>query len=661
MTQINIDKRLSVYNIATLILCLFCLALISGTVLSINGLGPIDDHQFARTLFQGKSFGVYIIPELGRFFPLLAQEYVFVSKIINATPFLFYTIGAIKVFLAGLLLLVCLRQTRTGNLAIVGAWSVVIFSIAFGNAATRLQIGELNVLILVLIFIYSILFLEDKESSNLGKHRFLLTVGLLAMSISFFYKELSFVFALIFAIVEIARKYRQGESPIPVHLWILLAVASSYLSFYGLWRVFYVTGSYASFSSLSVLELACYYAENDPFIVFVVVPLAIFRLFYCIRNAAEQTVFDSMLFTAIAYFTCYLVLGMFTNYYLLPAYGFAACGIAGILRLKFVRIAQSLILLLICVFAVNNLPVTISDMQTLKMTANNHYRFVKAASEWINSHPLADATDRRTLVLVGVSAGTGVEIFESLKQFLILFGTPESAFSIRPTEPSDNKKISDFYGLRAEEGYKPVKGDLLIFNPYTLKQVYPPLQSPSYQEVHRSESTWAVPRWTAWNWLNICLLSSTSCETRRYAQRRLAGYTAMSMTRTPASPDLRRVESPAYNLTGVSLPLQLKKSRAVRLEVTVRNTGVETWPANGSLLPGPFVHLAYRWLNFDGDVVLEGNRFPFPEPIQPNDSVKVEIVLTTPRIPGNYSLQIRPVQEGLYWFPGPAERQIEVY
>ena len=69
-----------------LVVCVMSLTAITIQILSINGLGPIDDHQFIRTIFQGKSFGTYISPELGRFLPLTSQEYVLAAKILNHRP-----------------------------------------------------------------------------------------------------------------------------------------------------------------------------------------------------------------------------------------------------------------------------------------------------------------------------------------------------------------------------------------------------------------------------------------------------------------------------------------------------------------------------------------------------------------------------------------------
>lgn len=654
-------SSLSASRAGAVVFCLTGLAIILAMVLSMNGLGPIDDHQFVRTLFQGRSFGTYVMPELGRFIPLTAQEYGLVAKFIEPTPFLFYALGAIKVLLAGVLLFYCLSLTGARNLAVVVLWSVVALSIGFANAAFRLQVGELNALVLILIFIWSVLVLENEVSSNSGRRRVVVSVGLLALLMAFFYKELIFVFALAFAVSEIVRIYLQGRRAIPRYLWVLLAIGTCYILVYALWRAVYVSGSYASFHSVPIWHVVRYYTVNDPFIVLVVFPFTVFRLVRFVRDSAGQTIFDSMLIASVAYFVAYLALGMFNTYYLLPAYGFAACGVAGLSATRFARTGNSLVLLIVGMVTANNAPVAISDMQTLKLTANNHYQFVQVVSVWIRSHPLPDA-GRLNLVLAGVSPGTGAEILVSFKTYLTSLGVPESVFEVKATEPSDNKAISDYYGFTSAHRYLPTSGDLLIFNPYRKVDIRPPLLAPSYQEIYRSERELAPPRWMAWHWLRLCLPERAECAARLFEHRRYAGYAAILVTRAAAAvPDPHPLESPAYRLGDLDLPTRLRAGIAMRLEVTVRNTGTETWPADGALRPGMFVNMAYRWLDRNGLVILEGDRVPFPEPMRRNDVTRVALVLKTPALSGKYTLAIGPVQEGVRWFDGVDEREIEIY
>lgn len=646
------------HRLGVIFFCFCCLLAVLVVVLTTNGLGPIDDHQFVRTIFQGKKFNAYILPEIGRFIPLTSQEYCFIAKFISPTPLLFHIISAIKVIFSGLMLYHCLIMTRISNLAVAILWSIVMLSVGFANAANRLQVGEINALVLILFFVWSVLATDKSGLRNSAK-QYILFGGLLALATALFYKELIFIFALVFSIFEIVRGCRQGRR-IPHYLWILLGIAACYLIFYVVWRITYVTVSYTNFHTKAVLQIVQDYAENDPFIVIVALPLALLRLVACFRTAAKQTIFDSLLFASMAYFGAYLLLGMFNTYYLLPTYGFAVCGVAGLmshLRGYF----RQIILYTSCIFAVNNAPIAFSDMQMLKLTANNHYRFVQYLSKWVLRNPMPNM-ERRNIVLAGVSSGSGAEILVSLKTFLASLGAPESAFDVKAAEPSDNNTISDYYFLRADSGYHPKIDELVIFNPYQKTTLLPPLQAPSFKEIYHSDNAWVLPRWSACHWLLLGLTYRFEFEAMVADNMRNAGYAAMLMTRSSELEiSVHPLEAPAYRLESLKIPSHIQAGTRKKFDVMVQNTGNEVWPADGTLRPGNFVHLAYRWFDQDNQMVLEGDRSPFPEPIRPNDMVKISLTVKMPSHPGKYRLSIAPVQEGVVWFTASNDIEMDIY
>ena len=639
------------------VFCLASLVVLTIWILGINGFGPIDDHRFISTIFQGKDFGAYVSPELGRFIPLTAQEYVLAAKVFEPSPNLFFVISAIKALLCGLLLLHCLPLTRAGNWTVAILWAVVIFSIGFANAAFRLQVGELNALLLILFFVWSTLA-SDKATLPLStKQNIAAAGGLAAFTMALFYKELIFIFALAFGVSELLRHYRQTQAIIPRRIWALLIIAVCYIVFYGLWRAIYTTGSYASFHSIATWDVIRLYAINDPIIIFIVLPLAAFRVLLFIRDANKQTVYDSFLVAASAYVGAYLALGMYNTYYLLPAYGFAVCGVAGILASQSAIRFNTVVLAIAGLLGANTLPVALSDMQALKSIANNHYQFVRFLSGWLRANPLSNS-ERRNLVLAGVSPGNGVEVLLSLRAFLVSQGVQEPSFDIRAAEPTDNPVITSFYREKEhslsvftdDSGYTAKIGDLLIFNPYQSVVLGPPLSAPSFREVYRSGSEWALPRWSGWHWVSVCILSQHDCVSGVSGSKRYTGYAAMLVTRLAAPIQLAQLNSPSYRVGPLSLPSRMRAGMTQKRDVLIENTGKETWPANGTFSPGVFVHLAYVWINGNGQVALEGDRATFPEPMQPNDKAKVSILLKTPTHPGKYKLVISPVQEGVRWF-----------
>lgn len=634
-----------------IVFCVSGLVAILTVVLSVDGLGPIDDHQFIRTIFQGKPFGYYILPELGRFIPLTAQEYVLTSRIIEPSPFLFHFIGGIKVLLIGVLLFYCLMLTRANSWALAILWCVTMYSIGFANAAIRLQIGELNALFLILVFVWSTLVSEKVTSLISSRQNIIVVTGLVALAVAFLYKELIFVFALTFGAVELLRYYRQKKGKIPARIWALLIIGACYIVFYGLWRVTFATSSssYASLHTTAILDVINFYATNDPFIIFIVLPLTLFRVLLIIRNANKHTVYDSFIVAASAYVGAFLALRMFNTYYLLPVYGFAVCGIAGILAGQAATWSSTVLLVTAGLIGANTLPVAVFDMQSLKSIANNHYQFVQALSKWLVENPLPNS-EHRNLVLKGVSQGSGIEIIVSLKTFLESLGTPDAFFDIKTTEVDDNKNISSYYGVKDELVYTGNIGDILVFNPYQKVVITPPLQAPSYYEIYRSGFEWALPRWTGWDWLKICVFSQNNCTSGIFASKQYTGYAAMLVRRLASPIQLAPLSSPSYRIEPLDLPSTMQAGITKKLDVSIENTGSETWPANGVSSPGMFVHLSYVWINENGQVAFEGNRFTFPEPIQPNDKTKVSILLKMPMQPGKYKLFVSPVQENVGWF-----------
>lgn len=643
---------------------IYCTAVVAAIIVWVSGtdgLGPIDDHHFIRTIFQGNEFGSYVMPELGRFFPLTSQEYILAAKLFGPSGQLFYCINALKIILLGGLLFYCLAQMGLGILASAILWSTAIFSMGIANTLFRLHAGDLNALILMLVFTLCILKLHDRQDSEYTWHKGHAIIGGIAFLLALFYKELIFVFGLIFALSEILRAYWIKKSRASVFILVILLISVAYIMFYGIWRYVYVTGSYAEFHSTSSWNVITLFAISDPFIILMVLPVTAYRVTTFLRNPECYSIYDSMLVAACAYVSAYILLGMFNTYYLLPAYAFSICGLAGVLVSFRHNIPRHVLLIIVSLFCVNIFPVVFSDIQAKKLIINNHFKFVNYLSGWLQEQPV-DLPRPRYIVLAGVSPGSGVEILLSLDTFLASLGAPRDAFEIKATELSDNKTISDFHGFQAKEAYTPKVHDLLVFNPFQKVVSHPPLEAPSYKEIYRSENSWALPRWMGWQWVKHCLLYGAECLARVNDNMIYVGYAAMLVNRpiVPVAGSLP-LEKPAYRLGSLNLPSHMKAGMSRIIDVLVQNTGPETWPADGTLRGEMLVNLAYRWFDQNNRLVLEGDRSPFPEPIHSKDYAKISIVLKVPALPGTYRLSISPVQEGVRWFTGGDEREIEVF
>ena len=649
------------------VLCFSILIVLLFFAKSINGLGPIDDHQFIKSLFQGTPFGAYILPDLGRFIPLTGQEYALASLVLKPTANMFHIIAGFKTFLCGTLLLFAIRLTGVGPRVTGMLWVTVVLSVGFANASTRLQIGEINALIFLLIFICCALILNSDRFQLITTPLAVKLVGLVAFALALFYKELIFAFGLIFAASELIRAHRRPSGKFRSEIWLLLVLSLSYLVAYGVWRLTQTSGSYSNFHAGSRWDILGLYASNDPLIVFVILPLTIFRIFLITKTPSRYTLSDSFLLAASGYVSAYFVLSMYNTYYLLPAYGFAACGVAGLLGSKDITGRFRPILFAVIFLGwLNTLPTAFSDFHSLRSIANNHFQFVNFLSQWLQENPLPDK-EPRTLVLAGVSAGNGVEVMISLQTFLASLSESGTAFDIRVTEPIDNRIVNSYHGLEASSKYLAKAGDVVIFNPFQKVTTTPPMLVPSGREIFRSRSEWSPSRRTLLERIQTCYEKPDQCKNAFLGERIYSGYAALLKTRSISLIPVEPVPltSPKYEFVTSPLASRLVTGGSTRRLVEIKNVGTEIWPSLGRAEVGMYVSLSYVWLDSDGKVALEGDRFALPEDMYPGDSAKILLLIKTPEKPGTYTLALSPVQEGVRWFyqdhGGRAREEIEVY
>ncbi len=101
-------------------------------------------------------------------------------------------------------------------------------------------------------------------------------------------------------------------------------------------------------------------------------------------------------------------------------------------------------------------------------------------------------------------------------------------------------------------------------------------------------------------------------------------------------------------------------SRSV-LRVRVRNSSDRTWPAFG-LDDGTYqIRLGNRWLDEGGNVVVSSDgRATLPKDLKPMHLIEVPLVVTTPKAPGRYILELDMVQEGVTWFKDRGSKPLGV-
>lgn len=85
----------------------------------------------------------------------------------------------------------------------------------------------------------------------------------------------------------------------------------------------------------------------------------------------------------------------------------------------------------------------------------------------------------------------------------------------------------------------------------------------------------------------------------------------------------------------------------ITVPVTVRNTSNFIWDNSGT---NP-VNFSYNWFDANGNrVVLDGERTPLVRRLEPQQSENLNATIRFPTQPGNYTLALTMVQEGVTWF-----------
>lgn len=87
-------------------------------------------------------------------------------------------------------------------------------------------------------------------------------------------------------------------------------------------------------------------------------------------------------------------------------------------------------------------------------------------------------------------------------------------------------------------------------------------------------------------------------------------------------------------------------------EISVKNTSDEVWSMFSDINGYGAINLSYQWFreNDFTNVYLDGNRSALYKDLNPNEECNIELYVKYPEEPGNYTLRISLVQEGVTWF-----------
>jgi len=98
-------------------------------------------------------------------------------------------------------------------------------------------------------------------------------------------------------------------------------------------------------------------------------------------------------------------------------------------------------------------------------------------------------------------------------------------------------------------------------------------------------------------------------------------------------------------------PSQLRAGGKRTLRLRVTNSGPSAWPAtNQAQLPNQ-LRIGNRWFTADGGTLVQDDgREPLAFPILPGETADLQLTITAPSQPGDYTLDIDLVQEAVAWF-----------
>jgi hypothetical protein len=103
-------------------------------------------------------------------------------------------------------------------------------------------------------------------------------------------------------------------------------------------------------------------------------------------------------------------------------------------------------------------------------------------------------------------------------------------------------------------------------------------------------------------------------------------------------------------ITALNAPPVMRAGESRPLRFTVKNLGESTWPAVGNKEGRFQVNIGNRWLKSGSEINGLDGRTGMPADLQPGQQVELQLNIRAPGEPGDYTLEIDMVHEGVTWF-----------
>jgi len=150
----------------------------------------------------------------------------------------------------------------------------------------------------------------------------------------------------------------------------------------------------------------------------------------------------------------------------------------------------------------------------------------------------------------------------------------------------------------------------------------------------------------------LAVVAATSCTPKSTTSPPQTGSTPPVSTLAGPLPD-RGFKA---QITLPDAPLKLRAGEKQNITLKVKNTSdVIWWQRGGEKNDRPdnkfYIAAGNRWLDKDGKRTAdtEGHK-GIPKDLKPGDEAEVSLLITAPKEPGEYTIELDMVQEGVAWF-----------
>jgi len=154
-----------------------------------------------------------------------------------------------------------------------------------------------------------------------------------------------------------------------------------------------------------------------------------------------------------------------------------------------------------------------------------------------------------------------------------------------------------------------------------------------------------------------CLVLFAGCKPKRSATNSAASNA--SQTKTPAQ---QKQAGPLPDsgfkaqITAPDPPERLRVGQVAVINIKVKNTSDVIWYQRGGLTTDRtdnkfYIAAGNRWLDKDGKLTSETEGHNgIPKDLKPGEETEMTLQITAPKEPGEWTMQLDMVQEGVTWF-----------